>query len=223
MRVLPAPAGLQALAPLAPPIIGRVSCLSGQKEREKKRKFGPMAHELGWLVYEWNRFQEALAELFSDMLGVRQNMPFAIWYSTTNERAQREMLRAAVEQKYPPVPSSDPHRETLLWLTNQAAKLADQRNDAIHAPIVFVQASDQIELLPMYLFGNPRATKLKNKDLLKEFRWYREHASTLADFAEKIHWALIFPADFAWPDRPPLPRLDQSPSRKPQRPRKRAK
>jgi hypothetical protein len=43
--------------------------------------------------------------------------------------------------------------------------------------------------MPLYFLGNPRATKLQDKDLLKEFAWYRSQANALAHFAEAMHRA----------------------------------
>jgi hypothetical protein len=39
-----------------------------QRERARARAFRPLAIELGWLVYEWNRLQEAIGELFADVV-----------------------------------------------------------------------------------------------------------------------------------------------------------
>jgi hypothetical protein len=46
-----------------------------------------------------------------------------------------------------------------------------------------------LQSMPLYFLGNPRATKLQDKDLLKEFAWYRSQANALAHFAEAMHRA----------------------------------
>jgi hypothetical protein len=69
---------------------------------------------------------------------------------------------------------------------------------------------DGIELLPLYFMGNPRARGLVGKDLLKEVKWYRAHAETLATYAGLAHHAVTY-ADqgFSWPEKPYLPHLGQ--------------
>jgi hypothetical protein len=130
-------------------------------------------------AYEWNRLQEALGELFADAIH-NNRQGFAIWYSTPNDRAQREMLRAAVDMGFPITDTVNPPRErVILWLLGEIEKVADRRDDAIHAPLVFVNTSDGIDLSPMYWLGNPRARKLRDKDLLTEFKWYRSSAAAL--------------------------------------------
>jgi hypothetical protein len=53
---------------------------------------------------------EAMAELFADIVTEgKVHIGFSIWYSTTNERAQRDMPRAAVEATYRPVDQNPPN------------------------------------------------------------------------------------------------------------------
>ena len=185
-----------------------------QRERERARVFRPLAIEIGWLVYEWNRMQAALGELFADVLSKDSiKVPLAVWHSVTQERTQREMLRAAVAAANQ-LGSLKPRAcEDIIWILKELNALAGRRNDAIHAPLVFINevgetGVDSIQILPMYFFGNPRAAQLRDKHLLKEFQWYRDHLSKFADFAGILHYAIIFP-EHAWPDRPQLLPRDQ--------------
>jgi hypothetical protein len=187
-----------------------------QRRREEARLFRPVALEIGWIAYEWNRLQEALAELFSDVLDTK--IAFAVWHSVKSDLAQREMLIAAINSKFPE--AADPKNDTkertsLVWLTTEANKLSHKRNDALHLPFFFVNHPDHIEMLPFYLFGNPKAKKMAPKDLIKEFKWYRASASVLATYAENLHYALTFQDQgYPWPSRPSLPHLGQSPTPK---------
>jgi hypothetical protein len=178
-----------------------------QRERARIRAFRPLAIELGWIVYEWNRLHEALGELLADLIDQnRTRIGFGVWYATTNERTQREMLRAAIKavDSYATIPKPQEHAE-ILWLLDELTKLAGRRNTAVHSPLVLITNLDagQVEIVPHYFFGNPRATELRDKSLPEEFKWYRDHLSKLALFAQQLHYSLIFP-EYTLPERPEL-------------------
>ena len=58
------------------------------------------------------------------------------------------------------------------------------------------------------LHESPRARALKDKDLLKEFRWYRKNASALDAFADRLCVSLLNPKA-AWPNKPKLPSREE--------------
>jgi hypothetical protein len=198
-----------------------------QRKRAREQAFKPYATAIGWISYEWNRLQEALGEIFSDIVEpVSKAVGYAMWHSTDNERTLRNMLQAAVkaaniEAKIKPRAFAD-----ISWLILEVnKKLAGRRNSAIHAPLVMLNstsADDPVEIIPMYFFGHPRAMELKDKSLLDEFKWYRDHLEKLADFGENLHFAMIF-SDFSWPDRPQLPPRGEYQSRKAPRRKKKTK
>jgi hypothetical protein len=198
-----------------------------QRERARTKVFRPLAIELGWLVYEWNRLQEALAELFATIVTPNNvRVGFAIWHELTNERAQRDILRAAIDARQLLETPKPRAYDDIAWILKQLDALAGRRNDAVHAPLVFINsfgAEEQIEILPMHFFGNPRAKQLKDKSLLEEFRWYRDHLARLAEFAENLQFGIKFPVDYTWPDRPQLPSRGHFASRAPQRRKSRSK
>jgi hypothetical protein len=180
-----------------------------ERERARARIFRPLAIEIGWLVYQWNRLQEAMAELFADIVSSGnqfKQVPRAIWYSEPSDRAQRELLRAAVKAAYEGQSPKPRAHSDIIWLLEEVHKLAGKRNVAFHSPLIFVNdtVADEIEILPMWFFGNPHAIQLKDKSLLDEFKWYKDHLSRLASFAEALHYAKLFPTHFSWPDRPAL-------------------
>lgn len=186
-----------------------------KRNQMRARAFRPLALEIGWLVYQWNRLHEAMAELFSDIASPKEvQIGFAIWHSTPNDRTQRDMLDAAIKARGGHNFDGRQYND-VVWLLKQLKELAGKRNNAIHAPMIF--ATDpgtwDIEILPNYFFGNPRATELRNKNLLQEFRWYKDHLARLADFAERLHFASA--EGFPWPDRPPLPSVGQYRNQKP--------
>lgn len=110
--------------------------------------------------------------------------------------------------------------EDLSWLLQEADKLEDKRNDAIHSPLVFLDFDGDPTLkgyvIPFDAFGNPRALKLAQKDLLAEFRWCRDASIVLRHFATDLYDAVA--ARDAWPDRPSLPNRGQKRTRQGQRP-----
>jgi hypothetical protein len=196
-----------------------------QRERARAKAFRPIAIEIGCLTYEWNRLHEALGVLFGDIvLKENPSIPLAVWHSLTNERAQREMLKAAIRaafEGHSPKPRTHDDIDWILEHLNKA--LAGRRNDAIHPPLVFVHEFniifdfvEQIRVMPNYYLGSLRARQLKDKSLLEEFRWYRDHISRLANFAEGLHCA-ICSQDCALPDRPDLPPRGHFANRAPKR------
>ena len=182
-----------------------------QRHRIMERAFRPLALELGWLVFEWNRLQEAMCELFADFSHDRE-IAFAVWHTAQSDRAQRKMLRAAVEADQLSAPSQVRFREDIHWLLEKIDALAGRRNGALHVPLVFVNhiknGGFEVHLEPMGDSGNPHALDLLGKPLLPEFTWYRDHVGKIASFADSLHWAWRFSdhdPPFPWPDRPQLP------------------
>ena len=181
---------------------------------EITQTFEPYTKALGQVAHAWNYFQETLGRLFAVVIDLDDSVALPIWYSTTSDRAQREMLKAACratlgnwEQKFPRFEAD------ITWLLNKANAVAEQRNDAIHAPCGIAQNPDGIEIAPAYFGGNPRALRLKDKSILKEFALYEASAETLSKYSKGMFNALVSPSS-TWPDRPLMPTLGQSKTRK---------
>src|SRR5260370_21675866 len=100
--------------------------------------------------------------------------------------------------------------EDLTWLLNEADKLEDDRNDAVHSPLMYGRLDDMTahhlgyaeRVIPSLAFDHPRAQKLAKKDLLSEFRWCRDAALVLNEFAGAIYESIA--ARHPWPKRPSL-------------------
>jgi hypothetical protein len=58
------------------------------------------------------------------------------------------------------------------YLTNETNKLAERRNDAIHAPCNALPGFHDFDIKPISFFRNPRARALTGKDILSEFACY---------------------------------------------------
>jgi hypothetical protein len=185
-------------------------------EREMQQAYEKHATALGEVVFHWNDLQERFAELFCFVSGTTQAIGFAIWYALTSDRTQRELLKVALEAS-----QIDPDfwkgREQAVadieWLLKEALKLANRRNDAIHAPydmsLSLGPKQKLIVVRPSYWQGNPRAKALEKKDLASEFEWYAATAQTLARFARALIAHLEMPGP-NWPERPRLPALSEA-------------
>jgi hypothetical protein len=198
---------------------------AAQRKRIMERAFKPFAFELGWIAFEWNRLHETLCQIFADLSSDRA-AAFAIWHSTWNDRSQREMLSAALRTSKLLGNLKDGTGEHIKWLLKKTNDLAGGRNNAIHAPLMFVNhAVDggfEVHMEPSDDSDNPRARELIGKPLLRELKWYRDHASLLATFGDDLHWAQLFD-EFPLPDRPDLPTIGQYQNRVAQRHKARSK
>jgi hypothetical protein len=189
--------------------------LKGPTEKQLDTAFKPLAIEIGKLTRSWNMLHEHLAQIFARIVNPENVIiPLAIWYSTSSDRSQREMLRAAaasfgaINTKNHPTAKDD-----IEWLLNQCNSLSDQRNDALHAPLAITSDSTKkIEVISHYFLGNPRARKLKDKNLFDQIRWYRDKTEVLKNYALAIWFHLG--QHRSWPQRPLMPTLGQSPTHK---------
>jgi len=172
--------------------------------------FRPYALALGQLALAWNGLHETLGVLFCSVMGGGiANQFLAVWHALKADRAQRDILLAAARTN---IRGPQPVKfiKDIEWVCKQADALEDKRNDALHSPLWGYKRGAHTTILPMAGFGHVRATKLfEKKDLIKEFRWCRDSAIILRDFAEAIDWAL---ADYnrLWPERPSLPNRGDS-------------
>ncbi len=94
-------------------------------EAEIEKIWEPYISALGRVAHSWNHLQDALGHLFIVIANLDNTTGFAIWYSTQDDRAQRRMLRAAIEKlldedldQYPTA------KDDLLWITDEANKIA---------------------------------------------------------------------------------------------------
>lgn len=169
----------------------------------------PYISAVGRVAHSWNFLQESLALLFAAIMET-ERFALAVWYSSNDDRTQRHMLRAAIDclphANWPQFPTA---KEDILWLLNEADKVGNKRNDAIHGPCSIKVNKKGFEIAPAYFLGNPRARSLKGKDILKEFRWCELCADVLSTYARDMTTSLTWHEPRAWPDRPLMPTLGQ--------------
>jgi hypothetical protein len=173
---------------------------------ELNAAFEPYLSALGRVAHAWNRFQERLARLFVQVREQDRKVALDDWYSVNSDRRQREKLKAAVAASAPDrwAPRLPLAREDMLWMLDEADRLALLRNVAIHAPCELAVDADQIVVMASYFQGNPRANDLMDKDIIAEFLLYERSASVLTVMVEQMESALIS-TTYPWPDRPTLP------------------
>lgn len=187
-------------------------------KRQADKAIRPIAYELGKFNLAWNNLQDYLSLVFSTAINSEVPLAHAIWHSTPNDRAQREMLRAAAQVTFLDKTAFPPKaQDDILWLLDRTQTLADRRNDAVHSPFIFKFSGDgKFELVPQAFLGHPRASKLVGKDILQEFRWYRACAEKLSFFAYRLFYGLKHDKDRRqpWPQRPQMPQLGRSKTHK---------
>jgi hypothetical protein len=130
------------------------------------------AAAVGRVAHEWNHLHERLGALFVAVTGMERNLALSIWYSVKSDRAQRDMLRAAIDvtnsQRSERLPEAP---DDLQMVLDRANELAEARNDAVHAPCSLYIGGSGSEMTASFFDGNPRAKNLKGKELLFEFAW----------------------------------------------------
>jgi hypothetical protein len=182
----------------------------------KKRDLDRYATEIGHLAIKWNDLHETLVQILRTILPSKHELDRvvdAIWHSTHNDGAQRKMLRAAVgaDRTIDKTIAAE-----ITWLLNQIDNfLTDKRNNTFHTPFIAASSDNSGSswcFIPNFFSCSPRAQRLEGKDLLSEFKWYRDYANALAIRAHEIVWAMTFREPL--PDRPSLPHLGQRRTRK---------
>ena len=176
---------------------------------DAERAFDLYVQEVGRVVYAWNLLHEHLGALFARVVGGHDSkVTMAVWYSPTNDRAQRDLLRSAVTAA-----NSDPAwkrlpemaRTDLLWALDRINELGSKRDDAIHAPTELdASILKEGEMAAAILSGHRRVKNLVGKNLLTEFDFLENYAHVLRRFIQQATNALN--ADNpTWPERPKPP------------------
>lgn len=185
---------------------------SGSPIPYSDKVFLPYVAALGQLALAWNGFHETLALLFCSV--ARDQKPtkedstsgqlLAIWHALKSDRAQREILLAAVQNHVWGAFPAD-FVEDVEWICARANELEEARNNALHSPLwAHERISHQTIVMPIIGLGHVRAKKLFEKNLLREYRWCRDASLILTRFAGEIDESL---RDWnrPWPDKPSLP------------------
>lgn len=194
-------------------------------DRFTERDYQAYAMAIGQLALAWNDLHEKLGLIFVTMFDEiiypdpddydedLKSVWASVWSSSTIDRLKREMLKSAISEiedlellNFPKL------KDDVVWVLNQADRLEDARNNAVHSPLLLLAARGSIfegmfpNVIPNPMLSNKRAVRLirSQRELLDEFRWCRDATLELRDFALRIKLALTV-ENYVWPDRPRLP------------------
>ena len=178
-------------------------------KRERDALYRPYALAIGNLLLSWNSLHEETGHLFGNILsGNKGLVAMAAWHVLKNDALQRDMLKSVCE--------AAPHtmfgvtkreggfarRDDILWLVDEVNKLRSIRDDAIHAPLLFVISPKRTYIAPAEWRGNKRAVSLAKRDMMRAFLYCDQRANALRDYASQMHRALSRPEQVPWPGRP---------------------
>ncbi len=200
-----------------------------RSERYTSKEYLPYVTAIGQLALAWNDLHEALGSLFVSIVSVDDPKIQAAWQSLQADRAKRGMLRAAIREMSAEQVRLNPRAEDeMKWLLNQIDRLENERNNAIHSPLMSFshpvwrsgltrERPDGIG--PDDIRGNRLATNLRNKNLLIEYRAVRDEAIIFRDYVEAIeqYWNWSDKRLTPWPEKPQLPNRGQKSRRRARR------
>jgi hypothetical protein len=174
---------------------------------EARQAFEKYCVAVGKVCHAWNYFHEKLGQLFDRFSPVDSPTALRMWYSKFQDRWQRNELRNAVDAvgSWP----NSTAKDDVIWLLDRADELAEDRNNAIHAPCsLYVGGREDggSVMGPAFFNGHPRARNLLGKKIIAEFEWCEQYTECLTRFSMQIETAFAFPGKYPWPHRPTIPR-----------------
>jgi hypothetical protein len=200
---------------------------ASRRERYTSAAFRPYALAIGQAALAWNDLHERLSLLFEQVLDMPlNNAAHKIWHSSIQDRASRNMLKAALDDIDYRWPRGFPKaHEDIEWVLGKTESLEHERNDIIHVPLIFLghKPKPGQEPHPLYsprveaqwFLGNKRALNLSGKDVLATARRVRDTAVMPRDFVVDVTHALgQRSAPVPWPKRPSLPNRGQKKARR---------
>jgi hypothetical protein len=199
------------MATVKPTILHLVSAIGPDGVREEVK---PYLIEIGLMALAWNSLHENLGELFWRITRISNGgLPFAIWHELRDDRAQRNILRAAAStglHAWSPMPGQPGERwvktgkQKIGWLLSEIENLSNSRNNFLHAPFMFHAALGTPE--PHDFFGHPRAKALRGKNFLDEIQRDRENMAILGTYSIALRFRLDVKCEphVPWPSKPHL-------------------
>jgi hypothetical protein len=174
-------------------------------ENIKAKKLDSHARALGQAALAWNDLHEWLGFMFASLSAWNHgvlNGHLLVWNAVDSDRSKRKMLLAIATFWFREKPKT---LEAIKWLVDKTTALEDDRNNVVHAPIWSSRLDNTIH--PQGTWGHTRGLKLekKNTPLLGEYRYVRDTAIGLRNYAYDVYHALSGDRRFAWPQKPALP------------------
>ena len=158
---------------------------------------------VGRVTLQWTALQEALAELFAEVV-TPDNHPVAvaIWNALQNDKNQRDQLLAAAEETF--VAECRALNE-IKWLVNRTGETAGDRNRLIHSPFTLRWNWGNSFVAPSKVTSNRRAVQLGDKDLAAEANRCIVRLVKLSCYAHQLRQAISSDLpDDEWPQQPQL-------------------
>jgi len=156
------------------------------------------AHLVGEMVWAWNELQHAFCLVFIQLVTHPANPIFGreIWNAVVNDRAQRDLLQAAVDSIYS---ERARLRTKLTWAITSSNDLATYRNDLIHSPMAYLYTADGLTTSPSTLsVPFRRFLRLHSIRVTDLMRRMRGDLLALSEFVASIFGEIAAQAD----DRP---------------------
>ena len=151
---------------------------------------------LGYVACSWSTLQDCLGHLFSATMhaGALTDVALAAWHCHQNDRAQREMLLATAEaalQTRPDVLAA------IRSLKIRVDRLADRRNDFVHASYALLSRCEGGTVIPDDYYGNRRSKSLAKKfaegTLITELGNFRKRLTQETACCEELFQCLVDP------------------------------
>lgn len=156
---------------------------------------------IGMVAHAWNSLHEALCALFVLIIRGREAAAVeAVWHSSYNDRTQREMLRYAITASQHMHPK---YKDDLLSVLKRLDSLSAMRDDAIHAPVLAIPQTGELEVVASFLTDHRRAKHLRGKSLIVEFDLCKRWTESVTQFVNLAVDALA--GRGTWPDIPTPP------------------
>ena len=190
------------------------------------KAFETYALAIGFMIREWNDLQEQLRLLFSTIIALpNEELSKAIWHAIPVDRFQRAMLRDTARIIFDPVGLRKTEAqqkadaallEEIEWIIEKADSTGRLRDDAAHAPLSLLLDWEEnweggtLDFVAKAFIahqhgGHPIAVKLKGKELIAEFTYYRERMLALRKYTQEIDLYLSHGREWTFPQRPTLP------------------
>ena len=172
------------------------------------------AHALaiGKIVMAWNEYHETLGEIYAEICG-RDKWSASLddWHSVRNDVGQRSKLLKAAESGL----QANAHAlEAINWIIETTDEiLREQRNIGVHMPLMsFTDEKGTHQILPLTVFGNPRALNMVGRDLLEDYAHFERQIRAMFGYAMAIQFNLspVRQGPEQWPDKPTLSASPQS-------------
>jgi hypothetical protein len=154
----------------------------------------------GELVWASNFAHAAFCMIFAHLVDAQDwRVGTAIWNALRSDSTQRDVLMALSEVVLKP---KDFKR--VKWAVETAGKLSKTRNDAVHAPVVFMATSKGLGLTPdHHSTPKPRRDRLLGSpNMHRDFRTAKGDLIAIGSYATAILSKLIIGSSMPWPERP---------------------